>query len=279
MVKEDIKIAQKIILNSYNPLKAEAFHSTSFIYKTTNERIRDCEKYFAGKKTVFSITASGDQIFHNILNGATHIDMCDISRFPSYFFELKKAAILTLSKEEYLKFFYTGKSYYEEFDENTYEKIRENLDEKNKEFWDSLFCFFEGAEIYESMLFSHEPFTIHSILDRNSYLTDENYQRLKTLIPQVEFQSIVSDIYSIIPKLTRLYDFVYLSNIYAYDQSPRNSRYKELLKQFPLTETGSVLTYLYQTKGLMKEIFSEPCYSIEAFENHESGVMIYKRTK
>lgn len=279
MVKEDIKLAQRIILNNYNPVKATFFHSTSFIYKTTNERVCDCEKYFAGKKTVFSITASGDQIFHHVLNGSTHIDICDISRFPNYFFELKKAAILSLSKPEYLKFFYTAESYYEEFDEYVYEKIRENLDEKSKEFWDGLFCFFDGNEIYESMLFSHEPLYLNSILDKNSYLTDENYEKLKTLLPKVEFKSMVNDIYTIIPQLTKSYDLVYFSNIFNYDQSPNKTCYKTLLNQFPLTENGSILTYLYQVNNSIQEVFSEPCYFFDTFENRSNGVMIYQRTR
>lgn len=108
MLKEDIIIAQKIVSCSFNNMSKENYHGNSFIYRFTNEKINEYQKYLENRKKVLTVTASGDHILNSVLAGTKEIDSYDISRFPRYFFELKKAAILSLSKEEYLQFFVEG---------------------------------------------------------------------------------------------------------------------------------------------------------------------------
>lgn len=111
MLKEDIITAQKIVSCSFNNMNKENYHGNSFIYRFTNEKINEYQKYLENRKKVLTVTASGDQILNSVLAGTKEIDSYDISRFPRYFFELKKAAILSLSKEEYLQFFVEGGGY------------------------------------------------------------------------------------------------------------------------------------------------------------------------
>lgn len=273
MLNKDIEIAQKIVLNG-NKLRKESFHDYSFIYKTTNESIRSYKELYQDKETIFSIIGSSDQIFNYVLGGAKTIDIADITHFAQYFFQLKKAAILTLTKNEYLKFFYTGSTYEEEFDENLYLKIKENLTTSSKTFWDSLFNFFDSADIYNSMLFSSEVFTKKGILAKNPYLDDENYKKLQSLLEKVTFKVYTKDIYTLAPNLQNKYDFVNLSNIYSYDKSKNHQLYQSLLETFPLNHNGIILTYLYTHHD--EGLFQMPNIQPISLDNNDK-VAIYQR--
>ena len=154
MLDDDIVTAQKIVSGSCNnSSNSEIFHDMSFIYKFTNESIMDYQKYLKNRKRAFIITASGDQILDSILEGTFDVTSCDVSRFPKYFFELKKAAILSLSRDEYLDFFLKDDNYDDILNDDIYDYFRKNMNDQNREFWDGLFQFFEGGEIYNSSLF------------------------------------------------------------------------------------------------------------------------------
>ena len=102
-VQEDIKKAREIIASSKK--KFIGFNTDTFIYRFTNESIELYKNYLMNRKKVLSVTASGDQILNSILFGSKEIDSFDISRFPKYYFELKKAAIETLTRDEFIDFF------------------------------------------------------------------------------------------------------------------------------------------------------------------------------
>ena len=160
MLDNDIILAQRIVSGKYNNINnPEIYHDTSFIYKFSNESIIDYQKYLKNRNNAFIVTASGDQILNSILEGTTNITSCDVSRFPKYFFELKKAAILSLSKDEYLDFFLKDDNYDDILNDDIYDNIRNNMCDEDKEFWDGLFQFFEGGEINNSSLFYHEIVT------------------------------------------------------------------------------------------------------------------------
>ena len=149
MLKEDIAIAQQIVSLKFNNLhKKESYHNNSFIYKFTNEEIMNYQKYLKNRKKIFSITASSDQVLNSILEGSEEITSCDISRWPSYFYELKKAAVLSLTREEYIEFFISAHNDHLVFNDLLYDKLVDNLSEDARKFWDSLFLFFEGEDIY-----------------------------------------------------------------------------------------------------------------------------------
>ena len=100
MLDNDIVLAQQIVSGKYsNYDDSKVYHDNSFIYKFSNEMISYYQKYLENRKKALIITASGDQILNSILSGTYDITSCDISRFPKYFFELKKAAILSLTKD------------------------------------------------------------------------------------------------------------------------------------------------------------------------------------
>ena len=102
-VDEDIKKARELIESPMSGFIG--FNTDTFIYRFTNESIELYKNYLMNRKKVLSVTASGDQVLNSILFGSKEIDSFDVSRFPKYYFELKKAAIETLTRDEFIDFF------------------------------------------------------------------------------------------------------------------------------------------------------------------------------
>jgi hypothetical protein len=277
MLNDDIKLAQKIVSGSYNNTGSLFYHDKSFIYKFSNEEISSYQKYQKNKKKMLSITASGDQILNSILAGSINIKSCDISRFPKYFFELKRAAILNLTKDEFINFFINESDYDQILNDDIYDGFRNDLDQDDRKFWDSLFQFFEGGQIYDSFLFSHEIVTLSSAIERNVYLQDSNYNKLQNVITKANVSHYVGDIKDIIQSDHDSYDLVNLSSIIYYGFNGFDD-YKNLIENINLNEDGVTLTYLYQLRNRIKQVFTGDSYTFDMFKSGE-GVMVYKKKK
>ena len=274
MVGEDVVVAQQVVSGlKYNFGSEEMFHNTSAVYKISNERIQDYHKFLTNKKRMLSVIASGDQILCGILEGTKEIDAFDISRFPKYFLFLKIAAIQALSREEYIDFFYGGCNSDEVY-EDMYASISVYLKGDAEEFWDGLLNFFEWKEVYNSTLFSSEPYMERTAINQNKYLqSDEEYNKLRQVIGSVTIRTHEGDILDLVSTFNVPYDIVYLSNIIYY---VNKERYKKAIEELPLSEQGMVLTYMYKIQQQAIDYFHEDEYSFEKFTNSDSGVMIYR---
>ena len=186
MADSDVVLAQKVVSRAlFNFGDVDMFHNTSAVYKVSNERIQDYHKYLTAKKRMLSVIASGDQILCGILEGTKEVDAFDISRFPKYFLYLKMAAIKALSREEYIDFFY-GACNRDEVYEDMYDTIRIYLEDELLDFWDGLLTFFEWKEVYNSTLFSSEPYNMGNAIRQNKFLqSDEEYSKLRQVIDDV----------------------------------------------------------------------------------------------
>lgn len=273
-MKDDIIIAQQILENSYNNFyQKPSFHRESEIYKCTNERLKCYFKYLVNKEHILSVISSSDQILNSILLGSKTIDAFDISTFPKYFLYFKLASILTLTREEYINLFYNyniDNSIYDDY----YDLIRNELDYENKEFWDSLFNYYDFNDIYNSTLFSSEVVNKNYVIEQNLYLQNNNYNKLKNLIRNVNINIFNGNIFELVNNLNNEYDLVYLSNIINYSDV---SDYKDMLNKFKLKNNGLVLTYLYLISDELQKYFNDNNYEFERFENSNSGVMIYRK--
>lgn len=274
MLYEDIQKAQRIITGSYNPLKNETFHEDSFIYKTSNEDIRSYKELLMNKEKIFSITASGDQILNSILLGSTNVTACDISCFPNYFLALKIAAIISLTIDEYISFFIEGKNV---FNDEVYDRIKSNLSSDNKKFWDGLFDFFEGDEIYNSTLFSHEIFNLNSARSNNLYLEEDNYKKLRSNLEKANINYINADLSNSSISFIEEYDFINLSSILYYGKLNNVNNYKKLLQKFNLSDDGQIISYLYSIDEIFRRSFYEENFSFRQFPNKKEGIMIYQK--
>ncbi len=248
-VKQDIARAKQIISGNFMKdqglfhSKFTLFHQNSYVYRFSNENIVSYQKYLENRKKVLSVTASGDQILSNILFGTRDIDSFDISRFPRYYLELKKAAILSLPREDFLKFFSPEDvlAYGDSIDlRNVYSGFNQNLPNEYKEFWDDIINTYDMFDVYTSALFEfvcHDPFELVI-----PYLKDGNYDFLKERLKDVEIHHYVGDIFQLAPNFCKEYDIINLSNIIAYSEM---SNYQKLVEELPLQENGLVLSYLF----------------------------------
>lgn len=272
-IHEDIIFAQKVVsVASSNFGSKDNFHNTSAVYKVTNERMRDYHKYLKNRKRILSVIASGDQILNSILDGAREVDAFDISVYPKYFMFLKIAAIKSLSREEYIEFFYESTDTSEKYDE-MYDKIRVNLTGSVRDFWDSLFDFFDWFDIYNSTLFSSEPYSTSYAVGQNRYLdSEEEYNKLRRVIDDVVIRTYDGNILEMDFDVS--YDLVYLSNIIYYSDV---NKYKDMLERFNLNENGIVLTYFYKVQEHIKDYFCEEDYVFDKISDSEATVMLYSK--
>ena len=255
-VNDDLIIAQRIMERDYFNFGGVTYHDTSAIYKVSNEVISAVpyQEALKNKEKVLSVIASGDQILNSILSGSTQIDGFDVSVFPKYFLQLKIAAISKLSREEFIKFFLENPKYSDIFSYEVYEKIRDNLSSGAVLFWDGIFDYYDGYDIYNSTLFSTELYTTKSQAVMNPYLKKENYNLLKDKIGNVKLRFYDDNIFRLIDTLKGGYDLINLSSIIYYNNC--YSDYLDFLHRLPLNEKGIAITYLYDVFGKSK-IFGE----------------------
>lgn len=273
MLKQDIITAQRIVSGHTSNLKKDAFHDTSIIYKSTNERPISYQHHLKEKNSILSVIASGDQIINAMLENPTTITGFDISSFPKYFMYLKLAAIQSLEKDAYIDFFFESPDTSEKYDD-IYDIIRKNLSEENEEFWDSLFNFFDWYDIYNSSLFSRETVIAQNAVKQNPYLQGINYSKLKKLIPGITLKTKTGNIFDM--NFNEEYDFINLSNIIYYNDP---NQYKELLKRLPLKERGKALTYIYKIEPQLIDFFQGEEFSFETLVEETSGIMIYTKKR
>lgn len=256
-IKDDIKKAVDVIDSRNGSNFGSAYHDVSAVHKFTNENINSYLGYLENKKRVLAVTASGDQILTNILLGSEKIDSFDISRFPKYYFELKKAAVLSLSCKEFKEFFISNCS--DNMFKKLYSEFNGNIDDKYKEFWDYL------VQRYSNNLFKTHLFQVYSGYNNGygCYLEEENYEILKEKLEDVKVKHYVGDIFNLVSKFTDCYDLVYLSNIIGYTAY---DKYETLLSKFNLSEDGSIFTYLFNYDHNLLKYFRDDCYDIQPLE-------------
>ena len=273
MGKIDTIKAQEIVSNSKSNLVSNTpYHENSFIYRTTNEQINKYQDFLKNRENILSIIASGNQILNTIYEGTKNITGFDISTFPRYYLELQIAALNIFGLKDYINFIY-GDIDDEEFDDMYY-TINPILEKESREFWDGLLNFFDFSEITASTLFSNEIVSPRNVIEKNIYLqSEENYQKLKNNIQQVNLEYITGDIFSLTKKLDTEYDFINLSSIIYYNDL---NKYKEMLETIPLMDNGEALTYLYKIKSFSQKQDFFPNCDFHSFDN-DSGVMIYTK--
>lgn len=266
---DHIELAQNIVRgNIRNFSSTQAFIETSGIYKFTNEDIAGYFHHFQNKKNILSVISSGNHILNAILAGARNIDCFDISIFPQYYLYLQLASVLTLSKEDYLKYYFSDDRE-EVFSDYFYDLIKKNMSPKYKEFWDSLYNFDDGFDIYNSLLFRQDMCLKSAAIERNMYLQDDNYDKLKHILQteHIEINPVVADI--IKTKFEKEYDLVVLSNILAYyfNQEELEKYISYLKSNFNLTTNGEIINYFYHIDNQELEKFNKLLNVNSSIEN------------
>ena len=243
--KDPLELAQLIVRGDYiNFRYGQAYGNTSSIYRFSNENISGYFNHLKNKERVLTVIGSGGQILNSILAGSIEFDCFDISIFPEYYLYLQIASILALTKEEYLEYYFSNNREIL-FSDKLYDKISNNLKGKYKQFWDTLYMFDEGIDIYNSLLFKYDLCLKKNVLENNPYLQDNNYQKIKGILKTecLKINPSVLDITKV--HLDKTYDLINLSNILSYYFKDLDSYINYLKNNFKLKENGEILNYFF----------------------------------
>lgn len=261
MVLEDLKYAREIIWNIRSNFNHK-FKDFERIYPFSNENINECFSCFSlENKKCLTVLSSGDQVLDLCLRGSNDITSFDINPLTKYYFELKKAALLSnITLDEYLRFF-CFKDYnpcntnnFLVFDQDLFNKIVPFLSNDAYLFWNSLFKEFKILEIRGvKSIFEYWDEPNKDILKETIfYLSGNNYYKLKEKIKDLKFSFINCDIRNLQGNLNMEYDFIYLSNIIQYIES----MYRNILnkKRLDSLNDKEIIKLLKQYKKLIEEL-------------------------
>ena len=182
-----------------------------------------------------------------------------------------KSKFIYDTREEYIKFFFatTETTLDEYYDDLFFDKIRKELDEETREFWEYLFNYNDWYDIYNSTLFSSEMVFETSALEQNKYLEKDEYYKLKEILKNININYIESDLMDL--KIEDNYDLIYLSNIINY---VKKNAYLEKIDEFSEKSKGIIVSYIFGELDRALKIFRGD-FSYREFDSG-SGIIINK---
>ena len=137
------------------------FSRTAQIYSFTTENLAGYAQALPFKGAgVLTVSGSGDQIIAAYMNGATEVTGFDINLLSGLFSELKLAAMLGLSFEDFKGFLLKEESKGTNpraLDFDVYTHLRSKLSPLSSQFFDRMYEMFgkNGAELRQSKLFNN----------------------------------------------------------------------------------------------------------------------------
>lgn len=197
----------------------KGFKPIDTTYLFTTEDIKSYMPNLEGKK-VLSVASSGDQYFNALLRGAKKVDLFDINYFTKCIISSKKCGIEHLNYETFCTFFGLY-DIYKIFDYSIYQNLRQYLDEESITYWDHIYTLSknDGYSIYDSELIYPFHNMKKHIFNANSYLCEEDYWKLKKILPTISnitfYHTDIKDLPSI---LKEKYTAMFFSNINTYQE-------------------------------------------------------------
>lgn len=232
-------------------------YSGSFFrpYPFTTENISEYIKEFDLKnKSLLTLGSSGDQVINAALFNCRNIHVIDICPFTKFYFNLKKAAILSLNYDEFLYFFFY-KDFPKTFIDNNnvfkkelYLKLKSNLKELDNLsylFWNELFERFNPLTIRQE-LFSRDVDKVSVLKTSNTYLRDNfMFEKSKITLKDLEPNFTIENIFNV--ELNQNFDNVWLSNLGQYLEIDELKKLVDKLLENMNDESKILICYLYQT--------------------------------
>ena len=223
-IEQDIEKAKSIIneQNKFIPNYGILDKIEPFATKNIKEILT---KYNLKGKKILTLLSSGDQIIDMCLNGANNITSFDINHLTKYYYNLKKAALLSnITREQFLEYFcYYHYPYYnginkQSFHPEMFEKICQYLDEESYKFWSSLYDEYNHLQIRNGKsLFLGNELHYKILTNTIDYLNnDTNFYKTKERVKDLNFSFINEDARNLPNISIEHYDFIYLSNIIEY---------------------------------------------------------------
>ena len=252
MTKEQLEDVKHYLL--LNKQLSNCFGNYSRLYTVTTENIMGyLSKYDLKDKTVLTVGGSGDQRLNSYLLGAKEVTCFDINPLTELQLKLKDAAIKTFTLKEFMFFFGIDYNYLRDINEildsKQFERLKEVLDEKTKNFFD---CVINGLDMRPlDIYYNIEDYEVMKKV--NKYFDKESYKKLQKLLKTKKVDFFESNISELPEKLDgKKFDFILLSNIsdyihkVYYDDSLR--KYKRLIERLKqnLNDNGVIqVGYVY----------------------------------
>jgi len=268
MLKDDIDKACTVIEQKIVPRYLDEYFLRLYLF--SNENLAG---YLYGNKyrnrRALTVGSSADQVLNLINYNCQDITLVDINPFVKYYYELKKAAIFGLNRDEYLKFFTDNRTFIKAFNptfsRQTYNKIKKYLSEEGKIFWDSLFEIFDPV-IIKKNLFMSSGLSKGNLIKNNDYLGENDFRELRRKIERSKITFNVDDIDK--RNLTySQYDYIFLSNVFDYLFN-LTVKTEEEIEEILKTEYLSLLldlTNLLTKKGIL---YFQYLWGIDNIENN-----------
>lgn len=261
------------------------------LYSFTTENINGYMDLFDLKnKSLLTVGSSADQVINAGLVGCKDITLFDICPLTKYFYYLKLAALLTLERDEFLRFL--CKTKYQKNTESNPNLFRKSLFNKTKKtlksldyesyiIWDYLFNNFKGREI--NRLFRIDVNQVNSIIGCNRYLiNDDNYKLAREKVLDIDIKFREGNVLD--PKLTKKYDNIWLSNIWKYLNEENLEIMFKKMSDCLNTDGKMLMAYFYYASSPddYENVFNKYDYireiiDGEPFNTYENSVLVYKK--
>lgn len=283
LLEQQIDIARKLLKSSeYLKSNHGAFDR---IYPFSNENLKGCFDHFdLQEKDCLTVLGSSDQALDLYLKGASSVTTFDTNPLTQYYYDLKIAAFLSnLTNQEYLDFFscQNEDGFYLNnisFSKQVFNNLKQFLTNKESYiFWNTLFQEYNPLDIrMGGKLFCYQ---IHDTVLKNTinYLKIENYKLLQNISHNIKIDHINCDINLLPTKINKNFDFIYLSNIIEYVDSPSSLElFKKIIMDLTnhLKENGIIVVgYMYTPENIdtnIEKIFSSKIINSIFYESEFS---------
>ncbi len=169
--------------------------------------------------TTFTVGSSGDQGIECSRKGAKDVYLFDINRVDIYFLSLRKCALSTLKRKDFLDFMIAENDGFI-MNYSLYQKLSPTLPIPTRIFWDKIYQFFRYNHIIMGEQLFRSPWK-HAKMARvvnGYYANNKVYYETQEKIKNSRWHFITSDFYSLDKNMPEGIDFdaMILSNIYEY---------------------------------------------------------------
>ena len=291
-----IELAQKVIDSDFE-------NGFNKLYSFTTENIKDYISSFdLNNKSLLTVGSSADQAINAILNGCKDVTIMDINPFVKYYFNLKKAGMLTLNYKQFMDYFFDYGLSPMLFSKDIYEKLRKVLsvlDLDSLLFWDNLYQN-NNSKVIRYRLFKDDVMETRSLKEFNPYLSDEfKFKKTRRRISNINLKFINGNILDADKWLMNCkFDNIFLSNIYDYVKDNADDLYRfRLIINYLIKNMNNqgklMISYLYginKTDSLVDFIhnFGLDKYGVEMFrgvrglyfdDDTKDAIVTYRKTK
>lgn len=201
---------QKLIQSAAGFTDTKSDKEFSRAYLATNENLAYFADLGVEDKDTLTVTGSGDHALNLIFFGAKSVETFDINQLTFLAFDLKKAAILHLTRNEFIDLYSSPI-----LKPKLYEKIREYLKPQTRQVFDMITS---KPNEYPSACFEEVEDSAYNIVVNNPYMCSKaTYKQMQKRLQNLE--SPIINRHCPINKLDKIFapkDVVILSNILSY---------------------------------------------------------------